>query len=749
MGTVVGETELNRLNNGLSSNNGSSADEGLEHWNPLKKIHSADSSRRRSTSSQLNQPSNYHMHSSLHEELSVGSSIASPSSRIPDKAISQYYETSPPSSTSSLSSNNQLMNSSVILSPGQFLPDDANAYGPKASLPPSEMPSHFHPLWSKSASKDSNAFNDPSAISNPSPLFSSAYATRINGSLRNDKWNRSSFSEALSSSRFSRPQVGQQQPLSSAFPFQPVKQPTEQPGSLHPFMQESKTSPFATRRPSLNTDHHGRPILLSPLNYQNSSLNPSTPSPFGGSPVMHPPVSNLSPRTSAVPMSSDGHLAPAFDFLNENPIWSKRFSISSIKYSAPSTSNASNIAPDSAPPASSQFSVPFNAAAENINDTPDSVLANSPTPRHLPYTWSRHSTSGPSRSTVLNPSTSRMSNYTGLESHLAQLSFKRRSNSATLPSLGSIRPFPISEHSPNINPLDEAAVEDEVKEEKSRFHLGHRRSSTADNGTLSSNVPLYPAYNSSPVQTRTSLFSSRLSKPSNPIVSSVSQANAPKNALHSMPSPTSLANLPSNLSDTQYKKLYNLYLVEFKAGRADVFYIDDNIKLSLNLNDYVVVDADRGQDLGRLIAQNLSQSEVASHIEKIPSDRNGQLQNLDGAILEGDTSQSLHPKRILRKAQPHEVDQLIQKTQDEAQALLVCQAKVRQRKLPMEVLDGEYQWDRKKLTFYYHAKQRIDFRELVRDLFKVYKTRIWMCAVSGTNMSSPASINASTNQFVL
>lgn len=36
--------------------------------------------------------------------------------------------------------------------------------------------------------------------------------------------------------------------------------------------------------------------------------------------------------------------------------------------------------------------------------------------------------------------------------------------------------------------------------------------------------------------------------------------------------------------------------------------------------------------------------------------------------------------------------------------------------------------DRRKLTFYFKANERIDFRELVRELFKIYKTRIWMCA---------------------
>jgi hypothetical protein len=46
--------------------------------------------------------------------------------------------------------------------------------------------------------------------------------------------------------------------------------------------------------------------------------------------------------------------------------------------------------------------------------------------------------------------------------------------------------------------------------------------------------------------------------------------------------------------------------------------------------------------------------------------------------------------------------------------------------LPMEVMDVEYQFDRNKITVYYDSHLRIDFRELVRDLFSSYKARIWM-----------------------
>jgi hypothetical protein len=66
------------------------------------------------------------------------------------------------------------------------------------------------------------------------------------------------------------------------------------------------------------------------------------------------------------------------------------------------------------------------------------------------------------------------------------------------------------------------------------------------------------------------------------------------------------------------------------------------------------------------------------------------------------------------------------KRDEEDELLKICCAKVRQRGLPMNVVDAEYQFDRHKLTFFFEAEGRVDFRELVRDLFSMYKTRIWM-----------------------
>ncbi|ORY80888.1 PSP1 C-terminal conserved region-domain-containing protein, partial [Protomyces lactucae-debilis] len=164
-----------------------------------------------------------------------------------------------------------------------------------------------------------------------------------------------------------------------------------------------------------------------------------------------------------------------------------------------------------------------------------------------------------------------------------------------------------------------------------------------------------------------------------------------------------------------------LFLVEFKACRTDVFYVPEGSGMDVHVGDLVLVEADRGRDLGKVTHESVTLAQVRQL---------KQQQAREQALALGGGLAMLQPKLIYRLAHAAEAAQLLVKSQDEQQAMLVCQAKVRQRKLPMEVLDGEYQWDRRKLTFYYIASQRIDFRDLVRDLFKIYKTRIWMCAVN-------------------
>lgn len=180
-----------------------------------------------------------------------------------------------------------------------------------------------------------------------------------------------------------------------------------------------------------------------------------------------------------------------------------------------------------------------------------------------------------------------------------------------------------------------------------------------------------------------------------------------------------------------------LYLVQFKASRVEVFFVPEASNLSLRVNDLVIVDADRGRDLGKVIRIHVTAEEAGMLKWKQYQEQQTALQQTPGEP--GDNSNNagtassgpsvMTPKQILRYAQPAEVQQILNKKSDEEKAIKTCTAKVQEKNLAMAVLDAEYQWDRRKLTFFYSASYRIDFRDLVRDLFRIYKTRIWMCAV--------------------
>jgi cell fate regulator YaaT (PSP1 superfamily) len=162
-----------------------------------------------------------------------------------------------------------------------------------------------------------------------------------------------------------------------------------------------------------------------------------------------------------------------------------------------------------------------------------------------------------------------------------------------------------------------------------------------------------------------------------------------------------------------------VYVIEFKAGRTDYYYMPKGSnEMPLEVGELAIVEADRGKDLGKVIENALYSNEEmlqyqATHVDPLVDSHNA-------------VGKLITPKKIYRRAEPSEVAMLLEKSQDEEKANALCQSKIRQKKLPMEIVDAEYQWDRRKLTFYFVAEKRIDFRELVRELFKIYKTRIWM-----------------------
>src|SRR5687768_13141975 len=142
--------------------------------------------------------------------------------------------------------------------------------------------------------------------------------------------------------------------------------------------------------------------------------------------------------------------------------------------------------------------------------------------------------------------------------------------------------------------------------------------------------------------------------------------------------------------------------VTFKGNRREYYTADtDDVVMS----QYVIVESDRGEDLGRVTAA--------------------------GAVAErkcsGCSTGCAAPvpiSRVLRKAQTDEVGKAVALREDEPRVRRITREKVIQYGLKMKVSEAEWQFDRNKLTIYFTAERRVDFRELVRDLARTFRTRI-------------------------
>jgi cell fate regulator YaaT (PSP1 superfamily) len=82
------------------------------------------------------------------------------------------------------------------------------------------------------------------------------------------------------------------------------------------------------------------------------------------------------------------------------------------------------------------------------------------------------------------------------------------------------------------------------------------------------------------------------------------------------------------------------------------------------------------------------------------------------------------PFEVIRKATPHDRMALFRNRSREEDARRICLGRIEARKLDMKLVDVEMQFDGNKITFFFTAEKRIDFRELVKDLASTFKTRI-------------------------
>ena len=141
--------------------------------------------------------------------------------------------------------------------------------------------------------------------------------------------------------------------------------------------------------------------------------------------------------------------------------------------------------------------------------------------------------------------------------------------------------------------------------------------------------------------------------------------------------------------------LKNIIGVRFKKPGKIYFFDPGN--LQLKKQDKVVVETSQGQELGEVVVSNR-------------------------AIPEENVVAPL--KKIIRIANPKDLKHDLENKQKEKEAFQICEEKIKKYKLDMHLTEVEYKFDNSKILFYFTADGRIDFRELVKDLAAIFKTRI-------------------------
>ncbi|HEX9165694.1 MAG TPA: regulatory iron-sulfur-containing complex subunit RicT [Gemmatimonadales bacterium] len=150
--------------------------------------------------------------------------------------------------------------------------------------------------------------------------------------------------------------------------------------------------------------------------------------------------------------------------------------------------------------------------------------------------------------------------------------------------------------------------------------------------------------------------------------------------------------------------------VGFKGIRREFFRWEGEAE-PLRLRDPVIVEVERGLDFGRVSAIGEAAAKKCGGCSGCGPDTE--------APAEG---KPLRP--VVRLASQEEIQQANELRRSEEDIRRVVAGKAWGQKLGMRISDAEWQWDRKKLTVYFTAEQRVDFRNLVRDLATQYRTRI-------------------------
>ena len=135
--------------------------------------------------------------------------------------------------------------------------------------------------------------------------------------------------------------------------------------------------------------------------------------------------------------------------------------------------------------------------------------------------------------------------------------------------------------------------------------------------------------------------------------------------------------------------------IRFKRPGKTYYFDPDGLELEKGM--HVIVDTAMGKEYGEVIIpkKEVDESEVTEPLKK---------------VIRITTEKDEKLKEEFKAKEP--------------EALKICEEKIKKHELPMKLVDVEYKFDGSKLVFYFTAEGRIDFRELVKDLAAVFRTRI-------------------------
>ena len=142
----------------------------------------------------------------------------------------------------------------------------------------------------------------------------------------------------------------------------------------------------------------------------------------------------------------------------------------------------------------------------------------------------------------------------------------------------------------------------------------------------------------------------------------------------------------------------NKNIIGIRIGNMGKIYYFDSNKIDLSIGDNVIVETQKGIEYGKVV---------------IKKDKLDML-NLKNYTL----------KKIIRKANYSDNEQIKKNKFDKKKIFEICIKNIKKHKLSMKLLDLKYTFNRDKIIFYFKADQRVDFRELVKDLAYFFKTRI-------------------------